>query len=157
MGTRSYSGLAELSRSSSSSAESGARVPPTLVSRGGTVGSPRHTNRSLVRVLGFLVQRTSTTAHLCPWSSVMIREGIMLKNHTSNGSAPKGSPLGGRAPVSHQKHGMPIEYQTSIPSVYRTMCPWCYKCLGRAISTVETELRKWYTRHVSRARSSQWR
>ncbi len=58
-------------------------------------------------MLGFLVQRTSTTVHLCPWSSVMIREAIMLKNHTSNGSARKGSPLSGRAPVSHQKHGMP--------------------------------------------------
>ncbi len=114
MGTRSYTGLAEFSRLSSSSAESAERVPPTLLSREGTVGSPMHTNRIVVRVLGFLLQRTSTTAHLCPWSSVIIREAIMLKNHTSNGSAPKGCPLGGRAPVSHQKHGMPIEYQTSI-------------------------------------------
>ncbi len=106
MGTRSYCGFADLSRSSSSSAESGARVPPTLLSREGTVGSPMHTNRSLVRALGFLGQtRTSTTAHLCPWSSVMIREAIMLKNHTSNGSASKGSPLGGRAPDAHPGSG----------------------------------------------------
>lgn len=90
---RSYTGLADLSRSSSSSSDHGARVVRTVVSRGGTVGSPRHKNRSRGRTLGFVVQRTSTTVHLCPWSSVMIREVIMVKNHTSNGSAPKGCPL----------------------------------------------------------------